>query len=165
VEDLNTLNDLFESELQDVYNAEQQVMQAMPKMIDAASDTKLRDKLQRHMMETEKQIRRLDDIFDMLDMEPEAEVCEGMAGIIRDGEKVIQAKGDPMVKDAALIAGAQKVEHYEITSYGTLRSLAQTLGMDDIALKLERTLKEEFKTDELLTGVAERGVNKKAPRE
>lgn len=100
----------------------------------------------------------------MLDMEAEAEKCDGMAGIIKDGEKIVKAKGESHVKDAALIAAAQKAEHYEIATYGTLRTFAEALGDDEVAEKLAQTLKEESQTDEILTELAMGSVNKQAPK-
>lgn len=162
MKELNSLTDLFEEELKDVYGAEQQVMESLPKMIEAASSKELKDKFERHMKQTEQQLKRLEQVFEMLDLEPEAEDCEGMAGIIEDGEKILEAHGEPHVKDAAIIAAAQKVEHYEIASYGTLKEFAMTMGLDDVAEKLSMTLNEEHKTDTMLTDLAERAVNVKA---
>ncbi|HEX2951944.1 MAG TPA: ferritin-like domain-containing protein [Armatimonadota bacterium] len=161
-QNLQSLNDLFTNELKDILNAEKQITQALPKMIDAASSPQLKAKFEAHLKQTNDQIQRLNEVFSMLGLQPSEEHCEGMAGIIRDGEKIVSAQGDPAVKDAGIIAAAQKVEHYEISSYGTLRTFAQTLGRNDIAEKLQVTLKQEAATDEILTQVAERSVNKKA---
>ncbi len=159
---LNTLNDLFVHELKDTYDAENQIIDALPKMIDAASSQEVKDKFRRHLDVTRMQTARLEEIFDMLDMEPEREHCDGMAGIIKDGNKMAVAEGDPNVKDAALIGAAQKVEHYEIAAYGTLRAFANTMGMTDIADKLQTTLEEEKRTDKTLSMVAERSINRQA---
>lgn len=161
-QNLQSLNDLFTNELKDILNAEKQITQALPKMIDATSSPQLKAKFEAHLKQTNDQIQRLNEVFSMLGLQPSEEHCEGMAGIIRDGEKIVSAQGDPAVKDAGIIAAAQKVEHYEISSYGTLRTFAQTLGRNDIAEKLQVTLKQEAATDEILTQVAERSVNKKA---
>lgn len=159
---LNSLHDLFEHELKDTYDAEKMILEAMPMMIEAASNQELKDKFHQHMMQTRGQVERLEEVFDMLDMEPEAEKCDGMKGILKDGEKAIKAEGNPNVKDAALIGAAQKVEHYEISAYGTLHTFAQHLGYHDIAEKLRITLREESRTDEMLTSVAEKSVNPKS---
>lgn len=164
MEQLNTLRDLFESELIDAYSAEQQMIEAMPKMIQAASSAQVKKKFEQHLKQTEQQAARLEEIFEMLDLEIEEEKCEGMAGIIKDSEKVIMMKGEPHVKDAALIAGAQKAEHYEISTYGTLCTFAETLGEDEVAEKLAQTLEEESQTDELLTSLAEGSVNIRSPK-
>lgn len=164
MEQLNTLRDLFESELKDAYGAEQQMIEALPKMIEAASSSEVKMKFEKHLKQTEQQANRLEEIFDMLDMEPEAEKCLGMAGIIDEGQKTIKARGEGHVKDAALIASAQKAEHYEIATYGTLRTFAQTLGDEDVARILEQTLMEKSDTDELLSELAEGSVNIQAPQ-
>ncbi len=159
---METLNDLFEHEMKDTYDAELQIVDAMPKMIEAASSQDVKDHFRQHLEETKGQVSRLEEVFEMLDMEPEREHCDGMAGIIKDGQKMIAAEGNPMVKDAALIGAAQKVEHYEISGYGTLRTFAEQLGMDDIAEKLQTTLREERHTDRMLSKVAEQGINRRA---
>lgn len=164
MEKMDTLRDLFEHELKDAYSAELQMIEALPKIIEAASSSEVKQKLEEHLGQTEEQAHRLEDIFEMMDMEAEAdEKCEGMAGIIKDGEKAVKAKAEAHVKDAALIAGAQKAEHYEIATYGTLITFAETLGEHNIAEKLQQTLKEESKADELLSKVAMGSVNVQAP--
>ncbi|MHB9132760.1 MAG: YciE/YciF ferroxidase family protein [Armatimonadota bacterium] len=159
---LNSLNDLFIMELKDMLSAEHQIVQALPKMIDAASSQQLKDKFQQHLDQTREQAQRLEKIFSMLGVPVEEEFCVGMAGIIKEGEKLIEEQGEPMVMDAGLIGAAQKVEHYEISAYGTLRTFARTLGRDDVADMLQTTLKEESYTDQMLTKVAEQSINKKA---
>lgn len=159
---LNSLNDLFVHELKDTYDAEHQIIDAMPKMIDAASSQEVKDKFSHHLDVTRTQVARLDEVFDMLDMDAEREHCDGMAGIIKDGQKMVTADGDPNVKDAGLIGAAQKVEHYEIAAYGTLRTFANTLEMPDIADKLQTTLEEESRSDKTLSRIAERGINRQA---
>ncbi len=164
MKELNTLSILFEEELKDIYSAEQMVMESLPKMIEGANSKELKDKFELHLKQTEEQIERLEDVFEMMDLEPEAEKCEGMEGIIKDAEKILKAKGEPHVKDAALIAAAQKVEHYEIATYGTLCEWAREMGHEDVAKTLDMTLKEEHKTDEILTAVAEGSVNVESPK-
>lgn len=164
MEQLDTLRDLFESELKDAYSAELQMIEALPKMMEAASSAEIKQKIYAHLGETEEQAHRLEEIFEMLDMEAGAEKCDGMAGIIKDGEKVLKAKGEGHVKDAALIASAQKAKHYEIATYGTLRTFAEILGENEVASILTETLKEESHTDKLLTDLAMAGVNMQAPK-
>lgn len=159
---LNSLEDLFIMELKDMYNAEKQIADALPKMVQAASTQELKDKFNRHLEVTKNQIQRLEEVFDMMDMEPEEEKCEGMAGLIKEGEAILTSEGDPKTRDAGLIVAAQKVEHYEIATYGTLRTFAGTLGYPDIADKLQKTLDEEARTDHILTEVAENSVNPSA---
>jgi len=161
-QEMHSLHDLFVMELKDTLDAEHQIVEALPKMIDAASSPTVKSKFEQHLKVTEEQIQRLHQVFEKLNMKPEREHCDGMAGIIKDGQKVIMAKGDPATKDAALIAAAQKVEHYEIAAYGTLATFAHTMGHHEMAQLLETTLGEEKTTDKTLTEVAERSINKKA---
>lgn len=160
---LDTLRDLFEAELNDAYSAEQQMIEALPKMAAAASSNELKKGFEEHLAQTKQQAERLEQIFEMLDIEPEHEKCDGMAGIVKDGEKMIKVDAEPHVRDAALISGAQKAEHYEIASYGTLRKFAEVLGEDEVAGILSTTLKEESRTDERLTSIAMSAANVKAP--
>jgi len=161
-EALNSLNDLFIMELKDILDAEVQITEALPKMADAASSPTPKSQFKQHLQQTEGQIQRLNQVFAKLNLKPEREHCDGMEGLIKDGSKALKAPGDPNAKDAALIAAAQKVEHYEISSYGTLRTFAKTLGLNDVADLLQQTLKEESYTDDLLSQTAMRSVNKKA---
>lgn len=161
---LNSLEDLFLDGLKDVYSAERQILQALPKMAKATSDPMLQQAFQEHLQQTEQQKDRLDRIFEQLGTTPGRKKCVGMEGIIAEGEEMMKDGGLPAVVDAALIAAAQKVEHYEITTYGTLRTFAQTLGKDQAAKLLQQTLDEEAKTDEKLTSLAERGANVHAVR-
>ncbi|MCE5198402.1 MAG: ferritin-like domain-containing protein [Armatimonadota bacterium] len=155
----NSLHDLFVQELKDLYDVEHQIIEALPKMIQAASAPEVKKNFEDHLNMTKEQANRLEEIFDMLDLNPEREHCDGIAGIIKDGEKIISADAPPDVKDAGLIAAAQKVEHYEISGYGTARTFARTMGHDDIAELLQKTLDQESHTDETLSEVAERGIN------
>jgi ferritin-like metal-binding protein YciE len=159
---LSSLHDLFIVELNDITDAEEQIVDAMPKMIDAASAQELKDKFQQHLEQTRNQIDRLSQVFEYLGVQPNAERCEGMAGLIREGQKLLQMQGEPSVLDAGLIGAAQKIEHYEISAYGTLRTYARMLGYDEVSRLLQQTLREESYTDETLTRVAERSVNKKS---
>jgi len=164
---LNSLNDVFEEQLGDLYDAEKQLVAALPKVASAAHSDELRKALETHLEETRGHVERLEQIFGDLGMPMPSEHCEAMAGLIKEGEQIVQATGDPMAKDAALIAAAQRVEHYEISGYGTARTLARELGHDDAASVLDKTLDEESHADGLLTKVAtggmfRSGVNEKA---
>lgn len=152
---LMTLQDLFVAELKDIYHAEHQLLKALPKMAKAASSKELRSGFETHLEETEGQVERLEKIFQMLDMAPRGKKCEGMIGLIKEGKEMMEEDAEDAVLDAALIAAAQKVEHYEIASYGTLRTYAQALGMDEAAALLQETLDEESATDEKLTELAQ----------
>jgi ferritin-like metal-binding protein YciE len=159
---LDHLKDLYLQELKDIYSAESQILKALPKMADAASSPQLKESFQLHLEQTKNQIERLNKIFESLGVAIKSKKCEGMEGIIEEGSEVLEMKGDPTVKDAALIACAQKVEHYEISSYGTVRTFAKMLGEQQAASLLDETLAEEKETDKLLTKMAEKGINKSA---
>jgi ferritin-like metal-binding protein YciE len=163
----NSLQDVLIEQLGDLYSAEQQLVQALPKVSGAASDGKLREAFDEHLDETRAHVRRLEQIFDQLGVSASAERCKGMEGLIAEGEQIIAAVGDPAAKDAALIAAAQRVEHYEIAGYGTARTLADELGHDDVETLLNETLDEESNADKKLTqiatgGLLRSGVNKAA---
>lgn len=158
------LRDLYVDQLRDLYSAEQQILVALPKMIDAASDPELRQKFQKHEAETRRQADRLMEIFEELGESPSGHHCRGMEGLILEGEEVLQRKGSipSEVLDAALICTAQRVEHYEIAGYGCVRTFADLLGYERQAQVLQKTLDEEGRTDHLLTDVAEDRVNPEA---
>jgi ferritin-like metal-binding protein YciE len=151
---LDSLHDLFVEELKDIYNAESQLTKALPKMAKAAASDELRMGFEEHLKETQKQIERLEQIFEELEMAPKGKKCKAMQGLIEEGSDIISEDGEDAVKDAALIAAAQKVEHYEIAAYGTLRTYAELLGMDDAAELLQESLDEEAATDKKLTELA-----------
>ncbi len=159
---LNNLNDLFIHELKDVYNAEQQIMKALPKMMEMCSSQDLKNAFQTHLRETETQIQRLEQVFQTIGEKPTGEKCKAMEGIIREAEDMMSEKADADVMDAALIASAQRVEHYEIAGYGTLCTYAKQLGAQDALQLLHMTLEEEKKTDQLLTTIAESKINLRA---
>jgi ferritin-like metal-binding protein YciE len=159
---LESLKDLYNEQLKDLYSAETQLLDALPKMADAASAPDLKRAFSEHLRETQEHVRRLERIFDQLGERPRGHTCEGMKGLIREGEEMMAMKGDPAVLDAGLIAAAQRVEHYEIAGYGTVRTYAELLGHDEHTTLLERTLDEEEQTDELLTRLAESHVNEEA---
>jgi ferritin-like metal-binding protein YciE len=151
---LNNLQQFFAKELRDLYDAENQITDALPKMIDAASYDELKDSLQEHLDVTRQQIARLDQIFQILNEKATGETCKGMKGLIKEGDEIISAGGDPSTVDAGIISAAQKVEHYEIAGYGTARTHAQLLGQSQIAQLLQQTLDEEKEADETLTQIA-----------
>ena len=156
---LTSINDVYTHEIQDLYSAETQLIQALPQMAQAASGDELRQAFQHHFDETQGQVERLQEIMGQAGISP-GEECKGMAGLIAEGQEIIAAQGDPTVKDAALISAAQRVEHYEIAAYGTARSLADELGMDESKDLLDQTLDEESDADKLLTKIATGGMLK-----
>jgi ferritin-like metal-binding protein YciE len=157
--EFNNLNDLLVNQLQDLYDAEQRLTDALPKMAKAASSPQLKAAFNEHLTQTQNHVRRLEQIFGQMGCEAEGEKCEAMAGLVKEGSQIINAKGDDMTRDAGLIAAAQKVEHYEIASYGTVRAFANTLGLGDVARTLQQTLDEEGETDQKLTQLALSTVN------
>jgi ferritin-like metal-binding protein YciE len=166
---LNSLEDVFQHELADLYSAEQQLVQALPQMANAASTDELRKAFENHLQETRGHVTRLDEIFGQIGKSIPSETCQAMQGLIKEGEEIIQTQGDTAAKDAALIAAAQRVEHYEIAAYGTARTLAGELGYDDAKDLLDQTLDEESDADKLLTkiatgGMLASGINKEAAR-
>jgi len=158
------LEDLFVEQIEDLYDAEQRLTSALPKMAEAAHSPQLKRAFETHLKETEGHVRRLERVFSQIGKSPERETCEAMKGLISEGEEMISATGDANVKDAALIAAAQRVEHYEIAAYGTVRTLAKHLGLDEVASELQTTLDEEARTDRTLTDIAEQTVNVQSPR-
>ena len=161
-ESLNSFDDLFSHQLEDLYDAELQLTEALPKMADAASAGDLRNAFNTHLMETRDQVKRLEQVFQRLGKSPKRQSCPAMKGLIKEGQEAISATGDPSVKDAALIASAQRVEHYEIAAYGTLRTLARQVGLNDVASLLQKTLDEEGSCDKKLTAIAESHINQQA---
>ncbi len=166
---LNNLKQLYVHELQDLYSAESQIVEALPKMAEVTSDQRLKKAFLHHLEVTHNQKKRLDRIFNELNEEPSSSTCEGMKGIIKEGESFVKKekswfRGDieDNVLDAALIASAQRVEHYEIASYGTACAYANQLGFTDHAALLQQTLEEEKETDRELTQLAESTINIKA---
>jgi ferritin-like metal-binding protein YciE len=155
------LKELYIDELKDLYSAENQLVKALPKMAKAASSGELRQGFEEHLEQTKGQVQRLEQIFQKLEESPKGKKCRGMEGLIEEGSEVMEQDFDGAVKDAALIGAAQRVEHYEIAGYGTVRSIAETLGEDDHVSLLEETLEEEKETDEKLTQLAEQ-INKEA---
>jgi ferritin-like metal-binding protein YciE len=158
----STLRDLLVLELQDTYSAETQLTKALPKMAKAATNPELKAGFEQHLKETENQIRRLEQVAKEMDIKLKGNTCEGMEGLIEEGDEIISMSAENDVKDAGLIAAAQKVEHYEISAYGTLCAWAKQLGLTNVASTLAQTLDEEKRTDEKLTRLAEQRVNLQA---
>ena len=159
---LTSLNDLLLHQLQDLYGAEQQLLKAMPKMISKAESPKLKAAIETHYSETQNQVNRLEEVFTALGEKAEAIKCKAMEGLLKEAEETMAEDADPEVMDAAIIASAQRVEHYEIAGYGTAATYARFLGHTQAAELLKQTLSEEKKTDELLTVLAESSINMKA---
>ena len=155
----NSLEDVFNHELKDIYDAEQRLTKALPKMADKAKNPQLKKAFEDHLRQTEKHLERLESVFQNRGLEPEGIKCDAMVGLVEEGSNVISADGDADALDAGLIGAAQKVEHYEIATYGTLRTFARRLGDQRSADLLEQTLDEEKATDEKLTKIAESSVN------
>lgn len=165
-EDQNSkLQKLFTDELKDIYWAEKALVKAIPKMIKKATSEELIQALESHLAETEEHVSRVEEVFGELGMEPRTKKCEAMEGLIAEAESVMKDADDGVMLDAGIIASAQKVEHYEIASYGTLRTFAQTLGLKNAVQLLEQTLSEEKAADEKLTEVAESSINMQAANE
>ncbi len=152
---INTLELLLEAELKDLYDAEKRLVRAIPKMAKAASSAELREALEEHLEVTKGQVERLEQVFELLGAAAKAKPCAGMKGIIEEGEEIIAQDATEILKDAALIGGAQRVEHYEMAAYGTARTLAERLGNQEAADLLQETLEEEKEADEKLTEIAE----------
>src|ERR1700761_9245489 len=148
------LNDLFYDTLKDIYYAERQILKALPKMARAAQSAELKAGFEKHLEETEGQVERLQQIFEIIGKRAQGKTCEAIQGIIAEGEEIIEEFKGTAALDAGLISSAQAVEHYEITRYGTLKAWAEKLGKNDAAKLLDATLKEESQTDETLTTLA-----------
>lgn len=160
--DIKTKNDLFVHTLQDIYYAENKITKALPKMIDKSSTPALKEAFQKHLTETEGQMRRLEQVFELHGEKVKGVTCEAIDGILKEAEHLMGDISDDEVRDAAMVASAQAVEHYEITRYGTLATWADELGRSDCAALLRQTLVEEEKTDEALTQLAKSTVNRQA---
>jgi ferritin-like metal-binding protein YciE len=159
---VKTVQDLLVDELRDIYHAEKQLLKALPKMVKAASSDKLRQAFEDHLEETRGQVERLEQVFEQLEMPARAKRCEAMAGLIEEAQEMVDEIKTPEVLDAALITAAQKVEHYEIASYGSVHALAQASGREEVAQLLSQTLEEEKAADQKLNQIALSDVNKTA---
>ncbi len=156
---LDSLHDLYVDELKDLYNAENQLLKALPKMAKKATAPELKDAFTEHLEVTRKQVERLEQIFTELGVSPKGKKCKAMEGLIEEGKEVIEEDGDPAVIDAALIACAQRVEHYEMAGYGCVRTFANLLGYEEAEALLQETLDEEGEADKTLTELAETIIN------
>ena len=157
--EMTSLRDALIEEMRDLYNAEKQIVKALPKLAKSTSSPDLREAFETHLEETHNQVTRLEQAFELLETPAKGKPCPGMAGIIEEGSEVMQQDVDGAVLDAMLIAAAQRVEHYEIGAYGTAKAWAEALQLDDVADLLQQTLDEEKAADEKLTALAEEGIN------
>jgi ferritin-like metal-binding protein YciE len=162
---IDSLDTLLEEELKDIYDAEKQLTKALPKMAKKATAEELKTAFQEHLQQTEQHIERLEQVFESLELPARGKKCEGMRNLIKEGEDMIGEAEDDATRDAVMIASAQKVEHYEIAAYGTLRTWANLLGQTDAASLFEETLDEEKETDQKLTQIAESFVNQASAEE
>jgi ferritin-like metal-binding protein YciE len=160
--ELNSLEDLFWDQMKDIYDAEQRITEALPKMADAAHDPNLKSAFREHLEQTRHHVERLEQIFRTAGKGADRETCEGIKGLLKEGEEILHAKGDDVTRDAGLISAAQRVEHYEMAVYGSIRTFAHQLGRQDFAELLQRTLDEEGEADKKLTRIAEQQVNPQA---
>jgi len=162
IKDIKTLQDLFVHTLKDIYYAENQIVKSLPKLIDKATNRELRAGLRAHLMETKGQVKRLEQIFDKLDLHPKGVDCPAIDGLLKEGDEVSGEVEDKQVLDAAIVGSAQAVEHYEISRYGTMIAWAKELGLRGVIPLLNRNLKEEFAADRKLSRIAESRVNRRA---
>ena len=161
---IESLRDLYVEQLHDLYSAETQLVEALPKMAKAASTPQLQNAFQEHLTQTKMHVQRIERIFQRLGSKPKDQTCKGMEGLIKEGSEMIKMKGEPAAIDAGLIAAAQRVEHYEIAGYGCVHTYAQQLGEQQDAQLLQQTLDEEGQTDKKLTQLAEQLINLEAVR-
>jgi ferritin-like metal-binding protein YciE len=159
---LDSLEELLQEELKDIYDAERQLTKALPKLVKKASAGELQDAFEEHLRQTRQHVERLEQAFEQMGMPVRGKKCEGMQHLIAEGDEMIADAEDDATRDAVMIAAAQKVEHYEIASYGTIRTWANLLGKHDVAALMEDTLEEEKETDQRLTSIAESFVNEAA---
>lgn len=162
---LNTLQKLYTDELRDLYNAESQLLKALPKMAKAASSEELKEAFEQHLEQTKGHVKRLEQVFEELDEKPKGKTCRAMKGLIQEGSEILEEDGETSVRDAGIIVAAQKVEHYEIAGYGSVRTFAHLLGQNKAAELLQATLDEESETNEVLNRLAESVINPEAVRE
>ena len=162
---LDTLQKLYTEELRDLYNAENQLLKALPKMAKAASSEELKGAFEKHLEQTKGHVERLEQVFEELGENPKGKTCRAMKGLIQEGSEMLEQEGDESVRDAGIIVAAQKVEHYEIAGYGSARTFAHLLGQNKAAELLQSTLDEESETNEILNKLAESVVNPEALRE
>jgi len=156
---LQSLNSLYVLELHALYHAEQQILKAMPRMIDAAQSAELKEALRKHREETTLHVNRLEEIFEMHAEKPSGNPCQGMDAILKEADQLLKYQAEPAIRDAAIVSAAQRVEHYEIAMYGCVRTWAEQLGFERAAQVLETTLREEEMADQSLTSIAKSSVN------
>ena len=161
---IETMEDLFMEQVQDLYDAEKRLVKALPKMAEASTSQSLRQAFESHLLETEGHVSRLESVFRTLGLEPKSHTCDAMKGLISEGEDMVSDIDESPLRDAGLIAAANRVEHYEIAAYGSARTFADVLGLSEAAILLEQTLQEEKKADQKLTQLAENMVNDEALR-
>jgi ferritin-like metal-binding protein YciE len=161
----SSLMELFEDELKDIYWAEKALVKALPKMAKKATSSELSTALMQHLEETQDQVKKVEQVFKLIGKKAVAKKCEAMNGLIKEGDEIMKDTEKGPQRDAGIISAAQKVEHYEIASYGTLRTFANTLGLDEVSSLLEEILEEEKSADEKLTEVAESAINVEALEE
>jgi ferritin-like metal-binding protein YciE len=162
---LDTLQKLYTEELRDLYNAEHQLLKALPKMAKAASSEELKDAFEKHLEQTKSHVKRLEQVFEALNEKPKGKTCHAMKGLVQEGLEILQQDGEESILDAGIIVAAQKVEHYEIAGYGSARTFAHLLGQNKAAELLQTTLDEEAETNQLLNRLAESIVNPEAVME
>jgi ferritin-like metal-binding protein YciE len=161
---IESMEDLFLEQIEDLYDAERRLVKALPKMAEASTSQTLRQAFQSHLIETEGHVSRLEKVFGILGQDPKSHTCDAMKGLVSEGEDMVSDIDASSLRDAGLIASANRVEHYEIAAYGSARTFAQTLGLNEAASLLEQTLQEEKKADQKLTDIAESMVNSEALR-
>lgn len=159
---IETMEDLFLEQIEDLYDAEQRLVKALPKMAEASTTSELRNAFEDHLQQTRGHVQRLEEVFSELGKDPEKQSCEAMKGLIKEGEEVISNIDESPLRDAGLIAAANRVEHYEMAGYGTAREMARSLGLTRSAKLLDETLEEEKQADAKLTQIAQSSVNPKA---
>jgi len=159
---LDTLEKLYISELRDLYSSENQLLKALPKMAKGASSSELKEAFEKHLEQTKGHVQRLEQVFEQLDESPQGKTCQAMKGLIKEGSEILKEEGEDSVLDAGLIVAAQKVEHYEIASYGSVCTFAELLGKNEAGELLRATLDEESETNEILNQLAESIVNPEA---
>lgn len=162
---LENLHDLFVNELKDIYHAEKQLVKALPKIAKKTHSQRLRSAVEKHLEQTKNHVERIESIFEMIGKSATGKTCKAMEGLLEEGQEILSEDASPATKDAGIICASQKVEHYEIASYGCLRTFANHLGLDKAAELLGQTLKEEEETDRLLTELAESEINVEATAE
>ncbi len=159
---INNLRDVFQEQMKDMYSAEKQLGELLPELADSAASPELKRAFEEHLTVTQRHLETVNQILSQMNVNPGNKKCEAMAGLVEEGQEMTDKKGDPDAKDAGLICAAQKMEHYEIATYGTLRTWAKVIGEDEVAATLQHILDEEYKANDTLTKLAEGYINKEA---